>query len=243
MTSKIYKITNLINNKIYIGYTKKSLQERFLEHCNPRSTGGKRMPIAMAIKKYGKENFIVELLEESENDEYIHLEREKYWIDKLQARKYDVGYNLAGGGNGAGFYYWNNGKINKRSKECPGKEWVRGMLVTEESRKLRSKVHLGQKSAFKGKHHTEETKRKLRLSHKDLVKGEKNPWAKTFEIISPEGKKYIVKGKIKDFCEKYRLSYTMLKRYKNKGKCLSSKFNNKKNKVAENTVGWIFNEI
>lgn len=83
MSSKIYKITNLINGKIYVGYTKKELKERFNEHCKPRSKGALKMPIVMAIKKYGIENFKIELLEESENDKYIHEEREKYWINVL----------------------------------------------------------------------------------------------------------------------------------------------------------------
>jgi group I intron endonuclease len=96
MSSKIYKITNLINNKIYIGYTKKSLEERFNLHCK----GNNKMLIVKAIKKYGKENFKIELLEESENDKYIHKEREAYWINKLNAKDPKIGYNIAFGGDG-----------------------------------------------------------------------------------------------------------------------------------------------
>lgn len=99
MTSKIYKITNLINNKVYIGYTTKSLKERFKQHCN-RNVCNIKMPIVSAIQKYGKENFKIELLEESEDDKYIHNEREKYWIDILKARDPKIGYNVAAGGDG-----------------------------------------------------------------------------------------------------------------------------------------------
>ena len=46
MSSKIYKITNLINNKIYIGYTKKSLEERFNLHCK---SNNKMLIVAVKI--------------------------------------------------------------------------------------------------------------------------------------------------------------------------------------------------
>lgn len=98
MSSKIYKITNLINNKIYIGYTKKSLEERLKYHFYYAKHG--KLPLSYAIKKYGKENFKIELIEESENDEYIHHEREKYWINKLNSRNSEIGYNVAAGGDG-----------------------------------------------------------------------------------------------------------------------------------------------
>ena len=243
MTSKIYKITNLINNKIYIGYTKKELKERLYEHSNPRSKNAYKMPIVMAIKKYGIENFKIELLEESENDAYIHNEREAYWIKKLNSINNKIGYNLATGGEGGGFYYWNNGKINRRSKECPGDEWTRGMLVTEESRKLRSAVHKGQISAFKGRKHTQETKEKLSKAHKNIFNGGNNPAAKTIQIISPNGAEYIIKGTIREFCKKHELSYSLYRKYKNKGPCKVSKYISKDNQLSRNTEGWIFNSL
>ena len=243
MSSKIYKITNLINNKIYVGYTKKSLEERFKEHCSPKGKGAFKMPIVLAIKKYGKENFKIELLEENENDDYIHLEREEYWINKLDALNSKIGYNLAAGGNGAGFYYWNNGIKNRRAKECPGEGWIRGMLVTEESKKLRSKVHKGQPSAFKGKKHTKEAKRKLSESHKGLFDGANNPAAKTIEVISPSGERFIIKGTMKKFCEEHNISFVLYRKYKNKGPYRVSKYIAKDNQLAKNTDGWIFNSL
>lgn len=98
MSSKIYKITNIINNKIYIGYTKKSLDERLKSHFYYAKHG--KLPLSHAIKKYGKENFKIELIEESENDNYIHKEREKYWINRLNSRNPKIGYNVAAGGDG-----------------------------------------------------------------------------------------------------------------------------------------------
>ena len=73
-TSKaLYKITNKINGKIYIGQTIHP-DKRWWEHCNRASTGLDNYPIHCAIKKYGKENFDFEVLEWSEN--YDNRERE-----------------------------------------------------------------------------------------------------------------------------------------------------------------------
>lgn len=143
--------------------------------------------------------------------------------------------------NRTGSVYWNNGVINKRSKACPGEGWIRGILVTPESKQIRSKTHKGKTSSFKGKHHSEEAKKKLSESHKGVLIGSKNPAAKIIEIISPTGERYIVKGTIKEFCKEHNLSYGMYRRYRDKGPCPDSKFSN--SYIGKNTVGWIFNLI
>lgn len=73
----IYKITNDINQKIYIGKTERSIEERFKEHCREyRKERCEKRPLYAAMKKYGTEHFQVELVEETDNPE----EREQYWI-------------------------------------------------------------------------------------------------------------------------------------------------------------------
>ena len=60
MNGIIYKITNTINNKIYIGQTIQSLQNRWKRHCSNKGTIDElNMVIKKAILKYGKENFEV----------------------------------------------------------------------------------------------------------------------------------------------------------------------------------------
>ena len=142
--------------------------------------------------------------------------------------------------NRTGSVYWNNGVINKRSKTCPGEGWIRGILVTPESKQIRSKTHKNKVSSFKGKHHSEETKKKLSESHKGVLIGSKNPAAITIEAISPQGEKYIVRGTIESFCKEHQLSYGMYRRYRNLGPCPDNKFAN--GKFGKNTVGWIFND-
>lgn len=101
MKGKIYKITNKINGKIYVGQTIRSLEERFQKHCWGTTINDKyhmNMAIKKAIRKYGKENFIIELIEEVETDKLD--EREVYWISVYDS--YNKGYNCTlGGQNGA----------------------------------------------------------------------------------------------------------------------------------------------
>lgn len=86
----IYKITNKINGKFYIGQSV-DIERRFMEHKTPHGTMNS---IKLAMKKYGKENFSFEVIEEcSEND---LNEREMYWIATLKPQ-----YNRCGGGTGA----------------------------------------------------------------------------------------------------------------------------------------------
>jgi group I intron endonuclease len=68
----IYKTTNLVNKKFYIGKDK---------HNNPNYLGSGEL-ILKAIKKYGKHNFKKEILEECENIKDM-ANRERFWIEKL----------------------------------------------------------------------------------------------------------------------------------------------------------------
>lgn len=92
----IYKITNLINNKIYIGQTHFSIKKRWAEHCCDYKKEKLQRPIYIAMRKYGIENFIIEKIEEVSSEELN--EREKYWIEYYGTFKY--GYNATLGGDG-----------------------------------------------------------------------------------------------------------------------------------------------
>ncbi len=85
----IYKTTNLINGKIYIGKDK---------HNDPKYLGSGRS-LQNAIKKYGKENFQKEILEYCKSDKHM-AEREMIWITKFNSTNRSVGYNMTNGGNG-----------------------------------------------------------------------------------------------------------------------------------------------
>ena len=73
----IYKITNLVNNKVYIGKTKRTNPKRrwneHVSHAFNKSRKGKRMVISRAIRKYGKENFKFEVLHKCLNGKELAL--------------------------------------------------------------------------------------------------------------------------------------------------------------------------
>ena len=84
----IYKITNDINGKIYIGKTERTPEIRFKEHCRDyRNKSHESRPLYKAMEKYGVEHFHCEIIEQTDYPE----EREKYWIEYYQSFK--VGYN------------------------------------------------------------------------------------------------------------------------------------------------------
>lgn len=71
----IYKITNDINNKVYIGKTNQNIQKRFQQHLNDSKRPDiQNRPLYKAMNKYGLQYFHIELIEETDKPE----DREKY---------------------------------------------------------------------------------------------------------------------------------------------------------------------
>lgn len=93
---KIYIIRNKINSKVYIGQTTRSLSIRFSNHLSA-AKHSKGYVIGKAIRKYGAENFYIELLEECNIDSLN--EREKHWIAFFNSTNSKFGYNMSIGGN------------------------------------------------------------------------------------------------------------------------------------------------
>ena len=85
----IYCITNIITNDTYIGYTSKTKEERLKKHVYNSKQG--KTYLNKAMRKYGVENFRIEVLQEDGNLN----EDESFWIKKL-----DPKYNMTAGGEG-----------------------------------------------------------------------------------------------------------------------------------------------
>jgi group I intron endonuclease len=158
-TPVIYKTTNLLNGKIYVG------QDKY----NRRSYYGSGKILKQSIKKYGKYNFQKEILE------YCSLEvlndREIFWIKELDATNPEIGYNLTTGGNfNVTFkgHKHSESTIQKMKEKSVGKN--KGISRPKELRELWSSQRKGKAPWNKGKKGiSEETRKKLSLAGKNRV--------------------------------------------------------------------------
>ncbi len=99
--SYIYKITNDINNKIYVGKTNLSIEKRFKEHIrDSQKKTREQRPLYRAFNKYGINHFKIELIEECHQEEASA--KECYWIEQLNS--YHNGYNATKGGDGKNLF-------------------------------------------------------------------------------------------------------------------------------------------
>jgi group I intron endonuclease len=106
--SSIYQITNVVNSKFYIGKTSKTVQERFRQHCYNHQNQDTHLYRAM--RKYGVDKFIIEILEETESPN----EREIYWIQTTQPH-----YNMTRGGDGGDTSHSPNYKLGMENRIHP----------------------------------------------------------------------------------------------------------------------------
>ena len=99
---EVYVITNIINNKKYVGFTSEGHLKRFKNHLKEARHGGNRL-LCKAIRKHGKDNFSVELLEVvGSHKDAIRREQELIMEHKTFAGDEDGwGYNTTRGGEGS----------------------------------------------------------------------------------------------------------------------------------------------
>jgi group I intron endonuclease len=203
----IYKTTNLINGKIYIGKDK---------HNNDKYLGSGKI-LKQAIIKYGRENFVKEEIEKCE-DEKVWLEREIYWIKYFNS--IEEGYNIALGGNGGDTISNNPNKdeIRKRHSEKMkdpsfNKNKAKGRVIKPKKKDdpnwinprlgkpspLRGKPSgkkgvpnpkhsewMKENNPFKGKTHSEEHKQKLKeINSKPKSKEHKEKISETLKGHKP----------------------------------------------------------
>lgn len=109
----IYKIINKINNKIYIGQTTKTLEQRFKRHMSDSLNNRIHTKFSNAIRKYGEINFVGFVIDTAKNQ--IELdEKECYWIHYYDA--VNSGYNSTDGAVNANTYKYKTDKEMKKIK-------------------------------------------------------------------------------------------------------------------------------
>ena len=178
----IYKITNLINGKIYIGKTIQRLSKRMAQHRRTKTT-----PLARAIKKYTWEKFKVDVVEECNDFKELN-EREKFWIAHYNC-KVPEGYNLADGGEGPTGYakpletrkkisesrkgFKHTDETKRKMSEARKKYFENPEARENLARFARQRHHTDETKAKisaigKGRHHTDEAKAKISAHNKGL---------------------------------------------------------------------------
>lgn len=230
----VYKTTNIITGKIYVGKDKNN---------NPKYLGSGKI-FRQALHKYGIENFKKETLEFCDSIESLN-KQEIYWIAKLNARDRNIGYNISSGGEFGDTITFNPNKAlicEKISKANKGKK------RTDETRKRLSVALMGHsvsdhvkdcvreaRKASKGKC-SDKTKNKLKNILKNRCSGENNINAKIFYLISPNNIEYTVKGGLLRFCKEHAINVNVVRAYVNLGKIPTTI--KKNNEIRQNTVGW-----
>ena len=155
----IYKTTNLVNGKFYIGkHQTKNLDDGYM---------GSGKLLRRAIKKHGLENFHREVLHLCKSEKHMNL------LEKiLVVPDVELNYNLCDGGKG-GFGYLNKTGLNnsgKDQKEIGQKisNSLKGRAFSYMPDKMKKRHEAGQVKydTFTGRKHSEETKRKISESRK-----------------------------------------------------------------------------
>jgi group I intron endonuclease len=91
----IYKITNKVNGKIYIGLTTTTVINRWLGHINASKSSDKHLYCSM--RKYGIENFLIETIDQTDDIKKLG-ELERYYIKYYDSTNTEKGYNMTRGG-------------------------------------------------------------------------------------------------------------------------------------------------
>jgi group I intron endonuclease len=170
----LYKVTNLVNNRFYIGVHKtKNIEDGYM---------GSGKILRQAIEKYGIENFQKEILEYFSDSESM-LKREKEIVTEEFLSRCDV-YNLRKGGDG-GFDYINKNALNNSEKSILSKS-------------IKMKEHWltrdgsGKNNPFYNKKHSEETKKLLSEKRKDFFEsGGEHPKGMLGKKHKEETKKHV----------------------------------------------------
>lgn len=90
----VYLITNLINNKVYVGSTSDSFRIRWQAHINKLKTNKHpNAHLQSAFNKYGTHNFKITILEITLTRE-LSLEKEQYYLDMYKSYNREIGYNI-----------------------------------------------------------------------------------------------------------------------------------------------------
>jgi len=178
----VYKITNIIDNKKYFGYSSGTLQKRWKGHCENTFKFNSNYCFHNAIRKYGRNNFkkevirVCKTIKEAKVWERIYIRKFKTNINRYG---HDFGYNMTDGGEGTSGFKW-----TEKQKENCSKAQKRRFLTQDSPMKRRCHTKKAKKKMskstkkqierdghpMKNKHHSEKTKKKISKARKKYFK-------------------------------------------------------------------------
>lgn len=177
----VYAIINKINDKKYIGITSNFKERKRVHMWGMKTLKHRNIKILNAVKKYGIENFSIEVLEEVYGDRMDALIRENYYINYFDS--FNNGYNQSEGFDGSVLSSPSEETREKHRMNMMGNKHFLGKKHTEETKnkirdihkgkivsketkdklsKARKGKYIGKDNPFYGREHTEETKQKIR---------------------------------------------------------------------------------
>lgn len=152
---QVYLITNTVNEKVYVGQTKKSLRSRFRGHVYESEIGRSKCAIHRAIRKHGKDVFAIDLIQKCSTQDELNA-MEAFWIKRYNAVG-KGGYNLNCGEGVSGV----SEETRRKMSECK-----RGKKHSTETREKISRAKIGVPLGP----HSEETKAKISAGNKGKVR-------------------------------------------------------------------------
>lgn len=191
-TVGIYKITNILDEKIYIGQTV-NYRKRRTSHLSSLKKGNHHNEhLQRAFDKYGESTFEIELIKECTAEELDEME--KYYIKELDACNHDKGYNMMYGGQA----YRNFTKEVRRKMSIARK----GKKFSDEHRKNLSLAQKGKTISQASIDKSKATRKKLKVHW-----GEKNPNALISDSVAEKVIKDLLGAiSVKSISEKYQVS-------------------------------------
>lgn len=179
----IYKVTNKINGKIYIGFTN-NFKDRIYDHKNKAYKKNNKYKFHNALRKYGWDAFEWKEICCSKDGKYLLKEMEPYFIKYYDSYGKN-GYNMTLGGEG-----------------CLGKKLSKKDRIKISNRQKGSNNH------FYNKFHSNDSKKQMAISaSKRLPNNITN-----YLLIDPNGKIYKISNLAK-FCRKHQLNYKSFRNY------------------------------
>lgn len=193
---KVYKYTNLINDKIYIGQTKYSLEER-AKKDGINYKGSKYF--YRAIQKYGWDKFVPEILKDNLTQEEAN-EWEEYYIKLFDSINPLIGYNIRSGGNNSELSEEAKQIISEKAKNRYKNKTnnpMYGKSHSDETKKKMSDIKIGENNPMYGKTLSYESRKKISEHHK----GKNNP---IYNHVYTEEERKIISRRVLSYADKWR---------------------------------------